>query len=232
MAAPLRPASRLRLIVSAALLIGIAPYGRLGADAGASQKTSTATAASRPTFDELYAQGQLANKGIKTLAAQFVETTTNALLREDRPIVARGMLYVERPSRVAMQYTDPPDQRIVIAGKWMTTMTRGVRQRLDIGAAQDRVQKYFVGSDAGELRRIFDIELLDRSSRPGTREVVMVPKRKQIKEALSKLELWVGEKSALLEAMRLTFANGDTKLMEFENVVPNAAIDPAVFTAP
>ena len=58
----------------------------------------------------------------------------------------------------------------------------------------------------------------------------MLPKRKPIKEALSKLELWVGDDNGLLKAMRMTFANGDTKLMEFDNIVPNAPIDPTVFT--
>ena len=182
-----------------------------------------------PSFDQLYAQGQAANKGLKTLTARFVETTSNALLRADRPIVARGLLFVERPARVTLQYTDPPDQRIVIDGKWMTTTARGVSRKMDIGASQDRVQKYFVQSDAGELRRVFDIDLRDRSARPGTHEVVMLPKRKQIKEALSKLELWVGDDNGLLKAMRMTFANGDTKLMEFDTIVPNAPIDPSVF---
>jgi len=213
----------LRLLLTIILMIAL-PQARAGAG------PQTDRNASSRTFDELYARGQALNKGIKTLSAHFVETTTSALLRADRPIVARGMLYVERPSRVALQYTDPADQRIVIDGKWMTAVARGVRQKMDIGAAQDRVQKYFVESDAGELRRVFDIDLRDRSSRAGTREVVMLPKRKQIKEALSKLELWVGEDTALLKAMRMTFANGDTKLMEFDNVVPNASIDPAVFS--
>ena len=185
-----------------------------------------------PSFDQLYAQGQAANKGLRTLTAHFVETTSNALLRADRPIVARGLLFVERPSRVTLQYTDPPDQRIVIDGRWMTTSARGVSRKLDIGASQDRVQKYFVQSDAGELRRVFEIELRDRSARPGTREVVMLPKRKPIKEALSKLELWVGDDNGLLKAMRMTFANGDVKLMEFEHVTTNSTIDPAVFTVP
>ena len=60
----------------------------------------------------------------------------------------------------------------------------------------------------------------------------MVPRRKQISETLTRLELWVQEGSGLLQAMRMTFSNGDTKLMEFENVTPNAAIDPSVFAAP
>jgi hypothetical protein len=35
-----------------------------------------------------------------------------------------------------------------------------------------------------------------------------------------------------MRAMRLTFANGDTKLMEFENVTPNVTLDASVFSAP
>jgi outer membrane lipoprotein-sorting protein len=221
--------SHLRVILAAALLLAAARDGYVPVTA---QKAATpaATASNKPTFDELYAKGQAVNKNIRTLTARFVETTTNALLRQDRPIVARGMLYVERPSRVALQYSDPAEQRIVIDGKWMTTSVRGVTQKFNIEASQKRVQKYFVDSDASELRRMFAIDLHDRSSHPGTREVVLVPTEKRIKQGLSKLELWVGEENALLGAMRMTFANGDTKLMEFENVMPNAAIDPAVFT--
>ena len=56
-----------------------------------------------------------------------------------------------------------------------------------------------------------------------------MPKRKQIKESLSQLELWVSSETGLLDAMRMTFANGDKKLMEFRNVRRNATIDPGVF---
>lgn len=227
---PRRAVSHLWVILAVALLLCAARDGDVAVTLRAQKTAKPAAAASnKPTFDELYAKGQVVNKNIKTLTARFVETTTNVLLREDRPIVTRGMLYVERPSRVAMQYTEPADQRIVIDGKWMTTSVRGVTQKFNIEASQKRVQKYFVDGDASELRRMFSIDLRDRSSHPGTREVVMVPTDKRIKQGLSKLELWVGEENALLGAMRMTFANGDTKLMEFENVMPNAAIDPAVF---
>ena len=58
----------------------------------------------------------------------------------------------------------------------------------------------------------------------------MVPKRKQIQEGLSRLELWVDRTTQLLVAMRMTFPNGDTKLMTFADVKPNAPIDPSVFS--
>jgi len=221
-----------RRIRSAATLLAAALCVWLAASPAASQKPGERSDKSQPTFDDLYRQGQSLNKDLRTLAARFVETTTTALL--ERPIVERGLLYVERPSRVALHYTDPADRKVIIDGKWMTTLwpSVNVHRRTNIGAAQDRVQKYFVQGDAGELRRIFDIDLHAKSTRPGTRELFMTPKRKQISESLKRLDLWVAEPGGLLQAMRMTFANGDVKLMEFEHVTTNSTIDPAVFTVP
>jgi hypothetical protein len=57
----------------------------------------------------------------------------------------------------------------------------------------------------------------------------MVPKRKQIREGLSRLELWLDQRSLLLSAMRMTFPNGDTKLMILADVVANPPLDSSVF---
>ena len=57
----------------------------------------------------------------------------------------------------------------------------------------------------------------------------MVPKRKQILEGMTRLELWLDRTSLLLTAMRMTFPTGETKLMTFTDVKPNAAIDAAWF---
>jgi outer membrane lipoprotein-sorting protein len=185
---------------------------------------------SQDSFDDLYERGRLANAAIKTLTAHFTETTTSSLLT--RPLVSRGTLAVERPARVVMRYTDPESRVVLIDGNRMTMSwpSRNLRQVTDIATAQSRVQKYFVNSSAAELRGQFDIQEHDTSDRPGTYHVTMVPKRKQIREALAGLDLWVNRSSMLLDAMRMTFANGDTKTMAFEDVVPNAAIEPGTFS--
>ena len=189
-------------------------------------------AAPSPTFDELYRRGQKANAGLKTLTARFTETTTSSLL--EKPLVSRGMLYVQRTApapRVALHYTDPDVRTMLIDGNRMTTSwpSRNIRTKTDVSRAQRQAQN---SNDASDLRKAFDITLRATSARPGTHEVLMVPKRKQISETLTRLELWVEEGNGLLKAMRMTFANGDLKLMEFEDVSPNATIDAAVFTAP
>jgi outer membrane lipoprotein-sorting protein len=183
----------------------------------------------RDSFDDLYQRGQRANAAMKTLTAHFTETTTSSLLT--RPLVSRGTLAVERPSRVVLRYTDPESRVILIDGKRMTMSwpSRSIRQVTDIGTAQGRVQKYFVNGTAAELRGQFDIQEHETSERPGLYHVTMLPKRKQIREALAALDLWVNRSSMLLDTLQMTFANGDTKTMAFENVVPNAPIEPGMF---
>jgi outer membrane lipoprotein-sorting protein len=114
----------------------------------------------------------------------------------------------------------------------MTTSwpSRSLTQVTDIGTAQGRVQKYFVNGTAAELRGQFDIH--DHGTardRPDLYHVTMVPKRKQIREALVQLDLWVNRSSLLLDTIKMTFANGDTKTMAFEDVVPNATIESGAF---
>ncbi len=182
------------------------------------------------SFDELFQRGQRANAAIKTLTARFTETTTSSLLT--RPLVARGTLAVVRPSRVVLRYTEPDARVVLIDGNRMTMSwpSRNIRQVTDIGATQGRIQKYFVNGSAEDLRHEFEIDEHGTSDRRGPYHVSLVPKRKQIRETLARLDLWVNPSSLLLEALHMTFANGDTKEMTFEDVVPNASIDPTVFT--
>jgi outer membrane lipoprotein-sorting protein len=199
-----------------ALLLSAAPF----AQAARGQ-------ASGESFDQLYAKGQALNATIKTLTARFTETTTSALLT--RPLIARGMLAVERPSKVVLRYTEPNARVVLIDDKRMTS-TWPTRQTLNIGTAQGRVQRYFVNGNAAELRKEFDIDERGLNDTPGTHHVTMKPKRKQIRESLTQLDLWVSRDTSLLHSMLMTFANGDTKHMAFEQVTPNATLSPGIFS--
>jgi outer membrane lipoprotein-sorting protein len=181
----------------------------------------------RPSFDQLYDQGQRRNAAMLTLTARFTETTTSSILT--RPLVARGTLAVQRPSRVALHYSEPDKRVIIIDDKTLTT-SWPTRQTMNIAAAMGRVQKQFVEGSAADLRREFDIDDRHALDTPGTYYVSMTPKRKQIREALAKLDLWVDREAMLLKSMRMTFAGGETKTMTFEDVVPNATLAPGLFT--
>jgi len=180
-------------------------------------------------FDELHARGQRQNAGLKTLTASFVETSTSSLLT--RPVIARGIVIVERPARVALRYIDPDARVVLIDGDRMTMSwpSANIRSVKDISASQRRIQKYFVDSSPDELRSHFQVSAREAQDWPGTYLITMVPKRKQILVGMTRLDLWLDRTSLLLAAMRMTFPAGDTKLMTFTDVKANAPIDPAWF---
>jgi outer membrane lipoprotein-sorting protein len=175
-------------------------------------------------FDELYRRGQKQNGDLRTLTAAFTETTTSSLLT--RPLIARGTVAVERPSGVALRYSAPDDRVVMISGGRMTLSwpSRGLQQSKDVGATLRRVQKYFVDSSPDELRSHFQVTAQETDDHRGYL-VILVPKRKQIKEGLSRLELWIDPDTLLLSEMRMSFPNGDTKLMTYTDVKTNVPVD-------
>ena len=190
------------------------------------------TASKNTAFDDLYRRGQLANGGLKTLTARFTETTTSPLL--SRPLVARGTLALRRPSTVVLRY-EVPEARVVLIDDTRLILSwpgRNLHQTRNIGQIQSRIHKYFVNGDPEELRESFDISVTDTEKRAGADHVVLVPKRKQIREGLTLLDLWIDHSSLLLTAMRMSFAGGETKLMTLDDVVPNAEIAPGTFASP
>jgi len=182
-------------------------------------------------FDEIYERGKGIDQSLKTLTARFVETSTSPLL--DRPLVARGTLAVVRPSRIILRYQEPDVRTVLIDGDYLTLdwPARQLRQQSNIATAQRRVQSYFVGKSPDELRKHFKIAATTASDRPDYL-VTLDPTRKQIRETLTKLELWINRETLLLDAMQMHFVGGETKKMEFSDVVLNPPLDASAFVIP
>jgi outer membrane lipoprotein-sorting protein len=181
-------------------------------------------------FDEIYARGRPIEASLKTLTAAFVEESTSSLLA--RPLVARGTLAVVRPHRIVLHYVEPERRTVLIDGDTMRMVwpARSIDQRLPIGATQRRIQQYFADKSPAQLRSHFDITAAAPPERPAAWRVTMVPRRKQIREGLSRLELWIDRETVMVSSLSMTFPNGDTKTMSFEAVRVNPAIDDSVFT--
>jgi outer membrane lipoprotein-sorting protein len=211
-------------IVICSAMLGVT--ARSGVAQSRQPPAGAVAAASAESFDQLYERGQHANAAIRTLTARFTETTTSSLLV--RPLVASGTLAVERPARVVLHYSQP-ESRVVLIDNNKMTVSWPTYQVIDVGSAVGRVQRYFVDGSAADLRRQFDIDDRQAGDKTGLYRVVMVPKQKRIRDALSQLELTVDRQTFLLASMRMTFANGDTKTMTFENVTPNATLPAGTF---
>jgi outer membrane lipoprotein-sorting protein len=92
-----------------------------------------------------------------------------------------------------------------------------------------RIDRYFAQATPAELRSMFEIRAEADAEAPETIRVDMRPKRRQIKEGLQRLELWIDRQTLLLAQMRMTFAGGDTKRIELRDIETNVPITDGTF---
>ena len=183
-------------------------------------------------FDQLFARTLAKRESIRSIRARFTETTTSSLL--EKPLVSHGTIIAAPPARVLMTYTDPERRAVAIDGKSLVVAwpDRGEREKIDISQVQKRIDQYFTHATIAQLRSMFEITAEADSSIREADRVDMRPKRKQIKEALERLELWIDRDNLLLVQMRMTFPGGDRKTIRLEDVAVNVLVADGTFQIP
>lgn len=186
----------------------------------------------RDLFDQLFDRTLAKRQSIQSIRARFTETTVSSLLA--RPLVSHGIVVAAPPARVLMTYTDP-ERRIVLIDRKSLTVTwpdRGQRETIDIAQMQKRIDQYFTQATVAQLRGMFEIRAAADGVLRDTDRVDMVPKRKQIRQGLERLELWIDRETLMLAQMRMVLADGDTKTIRLEDVAVNVPITDDTFRVP
>ena len=190
-----------------------------------------ASQAPAPTdlFDQLFARTLEKRQSIHSIRARFTETTTSSLL--EKPLVSHGTVIATPPSRVLMTYTDPEHRTVAIDSTSLVIVwpDRRERETIDISQTQKRIDQYFTQATIGQLRSMFDITAESDSVIHGTDRVDMRPRRKQIKEGLERLEIWIDRESLLLVQLRMTFPGGDRKTIRLDDVTVNVPVTDGMF---
>jgi hypothetical protein len=106
---------------------------------------------------------------------------------------------------------------------------RGESEVLDITQTMKRVDKYFTDADPKQLRRMFDVRAFADPDLAGTYQLDMVPKRKQIRQGLERLQLWIHRDSLTLVQMTMSFPGGDSDTIRLEDQELNAPLAPGTF---
>ncbi len=180
-------------------------------------------------FDQLFARTLAKRQSIQSIRARFTETTTSSLLQ--KPIVSHGTVIAAPPSRVLMTYTDPERRTIAIDGKSLVVVwpDRHEREKIDISQTQKRIDQYFTQATIGQLRSMFEIKAEADSTIREADRVDMRPRRKQIKEGLERLRIWIAGGTLLLVQLQMTFPGGDRKTIRLDDVTVNVPVTDEMF---
>jgi outer membrane lipoprotein-sorting protein len=185
--------------------------------------------APKDLFDRLFVRTMEKRQSIHSIRARFTETTTSSLLQ--KPLVSHGTVIAAPPSRVLMTYTDPERRTVAIDSKSLVVVwpDRHEREKIDITQTQKRIDQYFTQATIGQLRSLFEISAQPDPVLGETDRVDMRPKRKQIKEGLDRLEIWIDRESLLLVQLQMTFPGGDMKTIRLDDVTVNVPVTDDTF---
>jgi outer membrane lipoprotein-sorting protein len=106
---------------------------------------------------------------------------------------------------------------------------RGDVEKIDLTEIMKRVNQYFTNADAGQVRKAFTVVATVDRDLANTYQLDMTPKRKQIKEGLQRLQIWIDRDTLLMRQMKMSFPGGDSDTIRLEEAEMNAALPPNAF---
>lgn len=180
-------------------------------------------------FDDIHARVAIAEAKRRTIRARFTETTISSLLV--KPMVSEGTLLGARPSRLLMTYTAPERKTILMDGERLLLIRpdRREAERIDITEIMKRVNHYFVNANPDQLRKSFKVRAFVDPEVPTSYQLDLVPTRKQIRQGLDRLQIWIARDPLFLTQIRITFAGGDTTTVSIEDVELNVTLPANAF---
>ena len=180
-------------------------------------------------IDDIHARVRIAEAKRQTIRARFTETTISSLLV--KPMVSEGTLLGAKPSSLLMAYISPERKTIVVDGRRLliTHPDRGEREQIDITQIMTRVNHYFVTANPEQLRKSFTVRAFVDPEAPASYQIDLVPTRKQIRQSLERLQVWITRDPLLLSQIRITFAGGDTTTFRIENAELNVTLPANAF---
>jgi len=163
-------------------------------------------------FDRV--QGQ-----IRTLSAEFVQTTRSPLLKD--VIVSRGRFYLTKPDSVLWEYTDPEPMRFVVAeGRYTGYFPeRKKAERRDIKRWSEQLFRFLgVGQGSKELGRFYEISLGESSAaEKGAYLLVLSPRKRRVRKNVDEVRLAVDATTLLPVRIAYVGKDGNEREIRFVN---------------
>jgi outer membrane lipoprotein-sorting protein len=184
-----------------------------------------------PELQRLLADFDRVQRSIRTFTAEFTETTHSTLLKDE--IVARGKVFLTKPHSVRWEYTSPEEMRFVIADDQYTGYfpLRKKAEKRDIRRWGEQLFRLLgLGQASDELAKFYRIRIGDdEEGLEGTILLVLDPKKKRVRKRMASVHFWIDAESYLPVRVRYASQNGDSRLIEFEQVSINPEIAASLY---
>ena len=162
---------------------------------------------------------------ITTLTANFVQVVENPLL--GAPDTTRGLLFLERPGRFAMRFTDPRGDRLVADGRYLwlytpsTTPNQVIRTRIP---STGGVTPNLIGQFVDRPRERYQARWVKADSTGGGPADVVALTPLDPAAGYREAAIWVGRADGVVRRVEIVEASGQRRVVALSGLRSNTAI--------
>jgi outer membrane lipoprotein-sorting protein len=184
------------------------------------QTAKAAAPAPTETLNQVLSRFDRIQGQIRTLSADFVQTTRSPLLRD--PVVAKGRFYLTKPDSVLWEYSAPELMRFAVAdGKYTGYFPeRKKAEKRDIRRWSEQLFRFFgVGQGSKELGKFYEIALgAPGQAHEGAYLLVLSPKKRRVRKRFDEVRLWVDTTSLLPVRIEYVGKDGNEREIRLLNI--------------
>ncbi len=220
--------ARRSAILAAAVAVLVAWSLSLGAPA---VRKGAAKAQSDPALESVLSRFDEVQQGVRSLSADFTQTTVNPLFKE--PMSAKGRFYMRKPDSVLWEYSSPEAMQFAIDKGEYTGYFPGRKtaERRDVHRWTEQIFRFFaVGQVSEELRKFYDIRLENPGpDMKGTTLLVLDPTKRRVRKRVEEVRFWVDSTTCLPAKVAYVNREGATRTIVFHNVQLNPDLSAGLF---
>jgi outer membrane lipoprotein-sorting protein len=183
-------------------------------------------------LEDILAGFDKAQDSFGTLSADFVQTTTNPMLKE--PVVAEGRFYMTKPDAIRWEYSTPEEMSFVITKDRYTGYypERKRAERKNVQRYSKQIFRYFgLGQGSAQLAKYYDITLVeDEEVDPGTYLLSFEPKKRRARKRVEEVRFWVDAATFLPVRVEYHGKSGSSRVVEFKEIRLNPELAATLYT--
>lgn len=176
---------------------------------------------------------QASQKKTKTMVAEFTQRKSSSLLANEE--TASGRVYYSQPDKFVWEYSEPDETVLLINGDTMQTWYKDLNkaQRINIASKKKKAYRFLaIGEEVKKLKETFLITMRApaEDDPEGSIHLELVPRRRRVRDKLSKVEMWLDGTHFLPIQLRYEQKGGDYTVFSLNNLQPNKVIEEGRFS--
>jgi len=192
-----------------------------------------------PPLGEILARMNDSAKHLKTVSANIEYTNFTQAVNDKSTEYGRFYYRKDKGTEIVLNF-EKPDPKVILYKKNKAEIylpKSNLVQEYDLEKQSGLVDQFLLlgfGTETGQLRKMYEIKLVGEEVLDGDTTAILelTPRKENISEQLTKVQLWVSEESWIPVQQKFFKAGGDYLITRYTAVKVNRKIPSSTFDSP